>query len=293
MQRHQITFLNFDTVNTVSIFGHEEILDEVRRSCTRYEEKFSRFRPGSDIWNINHAKGKKTVVSPETAELIRMAVDYSRQTGGTFDITVGGLSALWDFSGESNQEPKPSKLRKQAALVGSEYIEIEQNTVRVPAGVQLDLGGIAKGYITDMLVQMLRRSGVTSGLINLGGNVYAMGTREDGSPWRVGIQEPTAASYECSTTVEIQDQAVVTSGIYERGYRRGARWNHHILNIKTGLPIENELAAVTIICNRSVDADAYSTAALCLGEERTCALLNGRTGFQAYFQGKDGVKNWL
>lgn len=293
MQRHQITFLNFDTVNTISIFGHEEILDEVRQSCARYEELFSRFRTGSDIWNINHAKGKKTVVSSETADLIRMAVDYSRQTDGAFDITVGGMTALWDFSGETIQDPKVSKLRRQAALAGFERIEIEQNTVRVPTDVQLDLGGIAKGYITDMLVQTLRQGGVTSGLINLGGNIYAMGVREDGAPWRVGIQEPKPASYECSTTVEIQDQSVVTSGIYERGYRRGSHWNHHILDVKTGLPIDNELAAVTIVCDRSVEADAYSTAALCLGEERTRALLNGKTGFRAFFQRKEGSNSWL
>ena len=138
--------------------------------------------------------------------------------------------------------------------------------------------------LSNKLAEFLRAEGVRSGMINLGGNILLLGGKPDGSPWKVGLQRPREDSCEWAATVEAEDVSVVTSGIYERGYdKHGARL-HHVLNIKTGRPVESDLAAVSVICESSTDADAYSTAFLCMGSERTKKLLKQRPSFKVFLQ---------
>ena len=292
MKRYQTLFINFDTVNTITIYHTSGApLEAARRLCGRYEALFSRFQPGSDLWRINHALGAPVEVDEETAELIARSIAYTEATGGVFDITVGTLTGLWDFSGKQ-PPPAEASLQQAAGLVDSSRIQVEGRTVRVPAGVQLDLGGIAKGFIADKLAEFLRAEGVRSGMINLGGNILLLGGKPDGSPWKVGLQRPREDSCEWAATVEAEVVSVVTSGIYERGYdKHGARL-HHVLNIKTGRPVESDLAAVSVICESSTDADAYSTAFLCMGSERTKKLLKQRPSFKVFLQKRDGTTEW-
>lgn len=287
MERYQTLFMNFDTVNTITIYHTSGApLEAAQRLCGRYEALFSRFQPGSDLWRINHALGAPVEVEEETAELIARAIPYTEATGGVFDITVGTLTSLWDFSGEKSP-PEEAYLQQAAGLVDSSGIRLEGRTVRVPAGVQLDLGGVAKGYIADKLAELLRAEGVRSGMINLGGNILLIGRKPDGSPWKVGLQRPREDSCEWAATVEVEDVSVVTSGIYERGYDKNGARLHHVLNTKTGRPVESDLAAVSVICESSTDADAYSTAFLCMGSERTKKLLKQMPNFKAFLQKRD------
>ncbi len=186
----------------------------------------------------------------------------------------------------------PALLQRRAALVGSAQMAIDGQRVRLPAGGQLDLGGIAKGYIADGVVRLLRAQGVASAVVNLGGNTCVLGRRPDGEPWRIGIQRPQAGSLQYAAKISAQDVSVVTSGIYERGYDRHGRRVHHILNPQSGLPAENDLAAVTVISSRSVEADAYSTAFLCAGSARAREMLAALPQLQVFFQFRDGSSQW-
>ena len=155
----------------------------------RYEKLFSRTIEGSDIWRVNHANGQPVEVAPETAEMIAIALHYSELSNGKFDISVAPVSSLWDFKSETHVVPDPALIAEGIAHVDYRQIKLSGNTVQLsdPKGA-LDLGAIAKGYIADKVAELLRSRNVTSALINLGGNVVVVGSRPDGTPWRVGIQ---------------------------------------------------------------------------------------------------------
>lgn len=292
MERYQAMFLNFDTINTITIYHTNRVpLMKAQQICGHCESLFSRFQAGSDIWRVNHAQGAPVEVDGKTIDVISRAIACTEATGGAFDITVGALSGLWDFSGRETP-PSRERLLRRAELVGAGQIEIKGRTVRVPPGVQLDLGGIAKGYVTDLLVELMRAEGVRSGIINLGGNLFLLGRKPDGSLWKAGLQRPVEDSCQWVDTVEAEDVSIVTSGIYERGYDQGEQHLHHILDPGTGLPSASDLAAVSVICANSTEADAYSTAFLCLGVERTKNALAHMSNVKAFLQRKDGIAEW-
>ena len=152
----------------------------------------------------------------------------------------------------------------------------------------MDLGAVAKGYIADRLAAVLRDNGVTSALINLGGNIYALGDK-DGADWKIGIQSPRDGT-ALAATVRVQNKSVVTSGIYERGFEQDGVWYHHILDPKTGRPVQNGLASVTIVSDSSAEGDALATACFVLGEEKGIELIRRMPGVQALFIREDGTQ---
>ena len=292
MERFRTTFFNFDTVNTIAIYHHDaRPLEAVRRYCAHCESLFSRFLEGSDLWRINHAEGRPVTVAPETAELLSLSKVYATKTSGAFDITIGTLTSLWDFSGQI-PPPDCQWLREGVKRVDSNQIVIDGQTVQIPTGTLLDLGGIAKGYVADGIIRRLRADGVISAVVNLGGNVCVLGRRLDGALWRIGIQSPQEGASQYSTVVSLRDASVVTSGIYERGYDYNGRRLHHILDPDTGFPAENDLAAVSVICKQSVAADALSTAFLCIGSVRSKEMLTNFPSLRVFLQKRDGSSEW-
>ncbi len=292
MERFQTIFLNFDTVNIITIYHRDaRPLAAARRYCAHCESLFSRFLSGSDLWRIDHAGGRPVTVAPETAELISLAMTYAAETSGAFDITIGALTSLWDLSGQA-PPPNFQQLRENIGRVDSSQIAIDGQTVQLPAGMSLDLGGIAKGYIADGIIRLLRIYEVTSAIVDLCGNIYVLGRRPDGERWRVGIRSPQAGPSPCAAVLALEDTSVVTSGIYERGYDRDGRRFHHILDPKTGLPAENDLASVSVIYDQSVAADAFSTALLCVGSARAMEMLRCLPALQVFFQKRDGSTLW-
>ena len=172
--------------------------------------------------------------------------------------------------------------------VNYQNIQIEGNTVTLTdPQTQIDLGGIAKGYIADRLKEYLLSEGVEHALINLGGNTLAVGTKYDGSPFRIGIQKPFSEKNEVITAVEITDRSVVSSGIYQRYFEKDGRIYHHILNPDTGYPYENNLLQVTIISDQSVDGDALSTCCFALGLKDGSKLIESLDNVQAIFVTND------
>ena len=276
----------FDTVISVRILdaSDSQVLNGCKNLCQKYDSLLSTTVEGSDIYRINNAGGAPVEVSDETITLIKKGIYYSKMSDGAFDITIAPVSRLWDFTGEAASVPAPENIAEAASHVNYETIIIRDNTVTLsdPAA-GIDLGAIAKGYIADRLKDYLTEQGIRHALINLGGNVLAMGGKLDGSDYNIAIQKPFAESGEPITSVKISDKSVVTSGIYQRYFKADGTIYHHILDPNTGYPCENSLYSVTIITDSSLTADALSTTCFLLGYENGMKLVNQLDNVDAIF----------
>ena len=285
----------FDTVVTMQVYtDDEQLLTDAQAQCQRYDDLLSKTHEGSDVWNINHAQGQRVAVSPETREILEKALEYSRLSDGIFDITVEPCVALWDFTGENmGILPDGKVLEEAAAKVDWTQIDLNDEGVLLPEGMTIDLGAIAKGYITDKIADFLRDRGVESGFLNFGGNVLVIGNKPDGSEWNIGIQDPLGKrDQNIVGAARVSDQAVVTSGIYERGFDLDGVRYHHILDTSTGWPVQNELAGVSIIAPDAFDADALSTTVFAMGVEKGTAFIESLEGIEAIFVTREDEVTW-
>lgn len=290
-----ITGFQLNTVITITIYDSqdESLLSQALELCADYERIFSRTDENSELYQLNHRTLPQTeeggyAVSDELAELISIGLEYSRLSEGAFDITVEPVSSLWDFTSGEDIIPSKEEISASLSHVGYEQVQVNGNTVTFADDhTTLDLGAIAKGYIADRLKEYLESQGVASAIINLGGNVLCIGQRSADTPFSVGIQQPFADRQETIAAMEITDQSVVSSGIYERYFEKDGQIYHHILNPKTGYPYDNDLVAVTIISDASVDGDALSTTCFALGLEKGLELLNSTPDVHGIFITED------
>lgn len=283
------TELLMDTVVTIKIYGGSgQVLEEAFDLCRDYEKLFSRTIEDSEISRINNSGGEPQTVSRDTSELILKGIYYGQLSNGRFDITIYPASSLWDFTSQEKHIPAPEELEEAVKHIDYRKVKVEGGTVTVPEGTKLDLGGIAKGYIADKVAEFLRSKGVGSAIINLGGNVYALGTKPDGSKFSVGIQKPFDKTGNYCALLYVQDKTVVTSGTYQRYIKTEDALYHHILDPATGMPVQNELDSVTIIAERSADADALSTVCFVLGIDEGLELIETIPNTEAVFITKGG-----
>ena len=250
------------------------VFHELRALCERYENLFSRTIPTSDISRINSAQGKAVAVAPETAQLITRALTYCEKSGGVFDVTAGCLTRLWDF--HQGIAPEKQALRQAVQHVDWRTVDVfQENGIwyvqLADPDAALDVGGIAKGWIADELGKYLQREGFANFLINLGGNVLARGHNAQGKPWTIGITNPFPDQSE-NVVVRCTGESVVTSGTYERCFQKNGVLMHHILDPRTGLPAVTDAVGATIVCEKSIDAEGFSTTALALGVENGLAF---------------------
>ena len=277
-----------DTVVSVTAYdkNSEDIIDECLDLCAEYELMFSRTDPDSELYALNAAGS--AAVSDELLSVIKTALYYCELSGGRFDITMGGVSELYGFSTPSPTVPDPAELEERLSHTGWENIVIDGNTVTLtdPEAV-IDLGAIAKGYIADRLAELLVERGVTSAIIDLGGNILCVGSKPDGSDFKVGIQYPYEDTNTVITSALLSDLSVVTSGVYQRYFQADGVTYHHILDPDTGYPVRNGLLSVTIISEKSVDCDALSTTVFALGLEEGMELVNSLDGVWAAFITED------
>ena len=278
----------FDTVVSLSLWGAPEgLMDEIWAACARYEQLLSKTIDASDVSRINNAMGQTVTVDPETWEILRRAKEISAQTGGAFSITIAPVTALWSFTDTvTNMVPTDEARLKMLPLVDDQKIALgENNTITLPAGMEIDLGGIAKGYIADKVADIIREKAY-AGIVSLGGNVYTVGKKPDGSAFSVGIKDPhnPAAS---KAIIYTGDGTVVTSGTYERGFSFGGERFHHILDPKTGWPSQSDLVSATFVMDSSMTADALATACIVIGSEKSLALAK-ELQLDAMFIDKDG-----
>lgn len=288
------TAFKLNTVVTISIYDSQDtsLLDGCMELCDQYEQMFSRTLETSELYRLNHGEladaDGVSHLSPELAELIGRGLEYRQLSGGRFDIAIGPVSSLWDFTSDNPSVPEDSLIQAALPLVDYQDVILDgQELTFQKEGMQLDLGAIAKGYIADRLKNYLLENGVESAVINLGGNVLCVGSRPDGTPFRVGLQRPFADRNETIATIEVSDLSVVSSGIYERYFEQDGQLYHHILDPATGYPCENNLVAVTILSEESTDGDGLSTTCFALGLEKGMELIESLENVEAMFITED------
>ena len=277
----------FDTVVQVTIYDakKEKCLDECMELAGTYEKMLSPTVEGSDIWNINHSVGNPVIVSDETAALLETALTYCKMTEGRIDITMETVSGLWDFHAETaGQIPDETTLSEALSHVDYHNLLIEGNTITLlDPESRISLGFIAKGYIADRLKEYLLSQNIESAIINLGGNLLAVGQKPDGSPFQFGIQMPFAAQGTPVTALPVSDRSVVSSGVYERYFYQNDTLYHHILDTSNGYPVQNDLLGVTILSDSSTVGDALSTTCFILGPEEGMRLVESLEDVEAVF----------
>ena len=281
---YTVSNIYFDTFIELTTYG-EAVPKEAIELCEKYDNLLSVTKKDSDIYKLN--KRGKHEVSPETLELIQVALDYCEESEGLFDISVYPLSTLWDFTAENPSLPDEDKRSEAVKAVDYRKIKIEGNTITVPPNGGIDLGGIAKGYIADRIAEIYIANSL-SGIINLGGNILTVGSKPFGKTFKIGIKKPFSEG-ETLYNLELYSGSAVTCGVYERYFTIDEKIYHHILNPKTGYPETNGLDAVTVICQSSTDADALSTTLFLMGEEKAMGYLHSRSDIHAVFIRRDGT----
>lgn len=280
MSEQSISCFYFDTYIDISAICPEGFLATLDERMDYFENRFSRTVEGSDIWNINEAGGQPVEVCAETIDIIQQALAYSEESDGLFDISIGSVSTLWDFI--EGVKPDDADIQE-----GIKHIDYTQISVDEDAGtvtlldpdMKLDLGGIAKGYICDDLVAMLAEAGVQDACLSLGGNVYVMGMSYDGDEWNVGVQDPNGTYSDAIASLVAGDLSVVTSGLYERYFEQDGVMYYHILDPKTGYPVETDLKSVSITCDSSTAADTYATILFLKGHDAAKELVESDERF--------------
>lgn len=288
-----------NTEVSVSIYDKQDeaVLEECFNLIKKYEAICSRTDQSSELYKLNNRTGPHDGevfhISDELSALLHSGLYYSGLSKGAFDISVGPLTSLWDFTSLKPAVPAVSSIQAALPSVDYEYIHLSDNQLRFDnSGTRLDLGAIAKGYIADKVKEYLLAAGVGSAIINLGGNVLCVGSKPDGSSFHVGIQKPFADRNEIVGLLDIANKSVVSSGIYERFFEIDHVIYHHILNPETGYPYDNGLISVTIISDKSVDGDGLSTSCFALGLEKGLRLIESLPGTYALFITSDYVLHY-
>lgn len=268
----------------IKLFGPKAAMQAAFDRIAALDRQMSRTASGSDVGRINQHAGKEWVsVSEDTYHVVQEALKYAELTGGLFDPTVAPLVDLWSIGTEKARVPASEELREALKSVDYRQVQLDARNRRVKlatAGMGLDLGGIAKGYAADEVVELLREKGIDSAFISLGGNVYVIGSKPDGSPWRIGIQDPFGPRGNYVAVLEVSDTSIVTSGPYERYFIKDGKRYHHILDPRTGWPADSGLVSVTIIADTSLAADALSTGVYIMGVEKGLTLLEQLPGIE-------------
>lgn len=291
-----LTNFYFDTAITITLYETDKdcdkamLIQECFSQCKEYENLFSRTIEDSDISKINRAKGKPVTIHQDVAKMITDSIKYSKLSDGAYDITIAPLVSLWDINSGKKKIPAPKEIKTLLHYVDYQNIEIRENTIRLKdPNAQIDLGGIAKGYVADKLKNYLVSKGVTSAIIDLGGNVLTIGSKSASENFTVGIRKPfSEKTNDFSATIAVSDKSVVTSGTYQRYFEKDKKIYHHILNTKTGYPVQNTLSSVTIISDKSEEGDALSTTAFALGLEKGKALIECFDNIEAVFIDNEG-----
>lgn len=289
-----ISGFKFNTYITITVYSEvsSSVLDKCLDICDTYENLYSRTQENSTLSKVNNHE--ITEIPEELATLIQYGIQYGDLSNGSFDITIGSVSSLWDFTSDDPQVPSQSDITSALSHVNYKNISLQKkpgsdNTylISIPNGTILDLGAIAKGYIADKLKEYLLKNGVTSAVINLGGNVLCIGDKPNNTAFNIGVKKPFSESGESLVTLKITDKSIVSSGTYERCFTKDNVLYHHILNPKTGYPYNNELVSVTIISDFSVQGDCLSTTCFTLGLDDGLKLIESLDGIEAIFVTSD------
>ena len=282
-------FFSMDTYMTLEAYGEngENAVRKAKECVIELEKLLSVNDENSEIYALNH--GENPVLSQETLDLTRKSLEYAAKTNGAFDPTVYPITAAWGFTTGEKRVPDSGEIALLLEKVGYEKVSAEGKRVVLNDGAELDFGGIAKGYASDKCAEIMRENGIKSAILNLGGNIYALGKRPDGNLWRVGVADPLGESAEDNAGIlSVSDRAVVTSGNYQRGFTQNGVVYGHIIDPKTGYPAESDLISVTIISPDGTLCDALSTALFVMGKEKAADFYRENIGFDIVLITKNG-----
>ncbi|EFU43164.1 ApbE family lipoprotein [Paenibacillus vortex V453] len=284
----------FDTIVSLRVYDERmtsQHFDEVRGLLEQIDQRMNRLLAGSEIDQVNQEAGASAVsVSEETFKVVQTAVDYAAASGGHFDPTIGPIVDLWGIDSEHADVPEDRKLTAAMQKIDYKNVTLDPSSHAImlkKKGMSLDLGAIAKGYAADVIADYLQQQDFKSAIIDLGGNVLAMGAKPNGSPWNIGIQDPGEQRGQHLGTLEVVNKTIVTSGVYERFFESEGNVYHHILSPFTGYPVDNDLLSVTIVTETSMDADAMSTSVFSLGLAEGRRFIESRDDAEAIFVTKD------
>lgn len=265
--------------------------EKVEEEMKRLESLMSFFLESSEITRLNKAAGKHEVeLGCEVLYVLNRAKYYSELCGGTFDITIGPVAKIWGIFTDHAKVPSKEEIHEALSSTGYKDISINNGlgTAKLKkASESVDLGAIAKGYAADRAIEIYKHQGIESAFINLGGNVMVLGNKPDGSPWKIGIQNPVLQRGQCLGVVQAVDKTIVTSGDYVRYFEKDNVKYHHILDPRTGYPANSGLISTTVVSEKSIGADALSTAIFILGLEEGMKLINSIKDMEAIFITKD------
>ena len=309
-----ITFAAFDTLCTISIFGEkgeggflpgegrkdkcfigkqgEEaclpgqekeafLLEQAKALVLSVQDTLNMYDPKSELSRLcaSYIPGEPQKVSPMLWEFIQLNVEFSRQTGGMFDFTVGPLVKLWDVLAEEPKIPEGKMLKEAMERVGCQHIHLlpdSQSVIFDRPGMVLDPGASGKGFGLGLAADFLKKRGIKHGILDFGGNLFAIGGKPGGErtgeerAWRVGIRHPDKPAF--LGPVELADRGIATSSWYEHCFQKEGKIYHHLLNPFTGKPQETDISSVSILSSRAVYTDLLSTAFFVMGAEKGCKL---------------------
>ena len=277
----QGTFFAMDTVMDFTIYGESGLIDQSESLITSLESLVSVTDADSELYAINQTGSG--MLTEEASSLMEQALEICRRTDGALDLSIYPIVRAWGFTTGSYQVPDEAEIQALLPLVDYRKIQYDAatGTVTLPEGMEIDLGSVAKGYAGQLAAQMLREHGVQSALLNLGGNVQTVGTKPDGSPWQIGIKDPQGE--DAMMVLSVEDQAVVTSGGYERYFEQDGQTYWHIMDPSTGHPADSGLISVTIVGDEGVVCDGLSTALFVMGLEKAADLWAQSCDFEAVF----------
>lgn len=277
----QGTFFAMDTVMDFTIYGESGLIDQSESLIASLESLVSVTDANSELYAINQT-GSGTLTG-KASSLMEQALEICRRTDGALDLSIYPIVRAWGFTTGSYQVPDEAEIQALLPLVDYRKIQYDAatGTVTLPEGMEIDLGSVAKGYAGQLAAQMLRNSGVESALLNLGGNVQTVGAKPDGSPWQIGIKDPQGE--DAMMVLSVEDQAVVTSGGYERYFEQDGQTYWHIMDPSTGHPADSGLISVTIVGDEGVVCDGLSTALFVMGLEKAADLWAQSGDFEAVF----------
>lgn len=285
---------NFIMGSLVKITIFDEVVDDhlftqVFDRIQEIEDKMT-INKNSDrgeIIKLNNHAGKDFVeLSSETFYILEKGKHYGEITQGKFDITIGPIVKLWNIDTEKVGLPNPKDIQQKLPLVDFNKLELDQTKLKaklLDPGMMVDLGAIAKGYAADEAARILIDAGVKHAIINLGGNILTVGKKPDGSFFRLGLQDPDKSRNENMAVVKLNNQSLVSSGTYEKFFIVNGEKYHHLIDPDTGYPTKNGLISVSIITEKSIDADALSTSIFLLGLEQGMNLVEKLNGVEAIF----------
>ena len=290
-KHQQKTLFLMDTVISVKIDGSKDDLKEIEDIIVKYDKMFNAYDETGEISKINDGK---SVLTDDMKDIISRSLELSHKTNGSFDITLKTLTDLWGISNGNKTVPSEEQIKN--ALLKTGYKKITLNEEINLGETKLDLGGVAKGYVTEKIIDKIKERNIKKAIVDLGGNIYVYDSKKSVN---VGIQKPFSERGEALLSLELNDKSIITSGTYERYFESGGKIYHHILNPKTGYPAQNGINSVTII-GEPFKGDAYSTAILVMGIDEAIKLYNSEKDFEFivvkdktvyYTKGLDGKIN--